>query len=826
MSKFPTLVLIGALLVIATDIRAASDSPSENIDKLIDTKLKEMELSPNEKIADGIFLRRVYLDIVGRVPTIEEAEAFHSESYENKRERLIEKLLSSEGYVSDSYHIWADILRINGEPGGTVSSAYELWVKDALRKNMPYDEFVHSLITAEGKFWENGAVGYYFRDRGMPLDNMSNTVRIFLGTRLECAQCHDHPFDKWTQMDYFKMASFSYGMSTRAYDSMNRNLANREIKQGGAEAYRKKAIELAGSRKFPVFAKESQLEKYLETVPENPVLEKAARTKTGSKEDRKKERKRNLMKARQSDRLEAGVAYHVRFDMTKEEFADIVKQCLAAAEEVSGRRSTMREVLSELYDPLQYTAVTSGEKDAELPHDYAYDDAKPHEKIMPATMFGDDVKLANGEKRIEAYGRWITSPENPTFTRVIANRLWKEVFGHGVFEPVDELTDQTVITNPELLAYLEELMVELDYDMRAFQSVLYNTEAYQRGAYAGEVELGAPYYFPGPKLRRMSAEQIWDSLVALALPEGDRYQPNLKKKLTAIDRIERIYQSLEECPFDEFMKMVREVEPIVASLDADAEAYREAAAEARLSGDATGIRKIRAEYQAKKKQMTREIGRIAYSNLQEEIDGGELLLAMGFLDAGGELTSEMEAEEEGSDVRYITTSLPKAPEARRGKAHDKEARKRMVKNGKLDRSDIEGMREDIKSYQKMVAGMARASELPSPAKRGHFLRDFGQSDREVIENAAEGASVPQALNLLNGPLVDSLTNRFSTFGRRIHAAGDVDEKAHMIFQAMLTRKPTDEELNLVRAEVEANGEEAYEGIVWALLNTQQFLFVE
>jgi len=826
MSKFPPLVLIGALLVIAADTRAASDSPSERIDKLIEAKLKENELSPNEEIADGVFLRRVYLDIAGRVPTIEEAEAFHSESYENKRERLIEKLLSSEGYVSDSYHLWADILRINGEPGGTVSSAYELWVKDALRKNMPYDEFVHSLITAEGKFWENGAVGYYFRDRGMPLDNMSNTVRVFLGTRLECAQCHDHPFDKWTQMDYFKMASFSYGMNTRAYDSMNRNLANREIKQGGAEAYREKAIELTGSRKFPVFAKESQLEKYLETVPENPVLEKAARTKTGSKEDRKKERKRNLKKARQSDRLEAGVAYHARFDMTKEEFADIVKQCLAAAEEVSGRRSTMREVLSELYNPLQYTAVTSGEKDAELPHDYAYDDAKPHDKIMPATMFGDDVEVADGEKRIEAYGLWMTSPENPTFTRVIANRLWKEVFGHGVFEPVDELTDQTVITNPELLAYLEELMFELDYDMRAFQSVLYNTKAYQRGAYVGEVELGAPYYFPGPKLRRMSAEQIWDSLVALALPEADRYQPNLEKKLTAIQRIEKIYQSLEERPFDEFMKMVRQVEPIVASLDADAEAYREAAAEARLSGDATGIRKIRAEYQAKKKQMTREIGRIAYNNLQEEIDGGELLLAMGFLDAGGEMTSEMEAEEEGSDVRYITTSLPKAPEARRGKARDEEARERMVKNGKLDRSDIEGMREDIKTYQKMVAGMARASELPSPAKRGHFLRDFGQSDREVIENAAEGASVPQALNLLNGPIVDSLTNRFSTFGRRIHAAGDVDEKARMIFQAMLTREPTDEELNLVRAEVEANGGEAYEGIVWALLNTQQFLFVE
>ena len=824
MSKTFSLVLSVSCLAIAADLQAASsDSPSAKIDELVEAKLEEKELSPNEDVSDAVFLRRVYLDIVGRVPTIEEAESFHGESYENKRERLIEKLLSSEGYVSDSYHSWADILRINGEPGGTVSSAYELWVKDALRKNMPYDEFVYSLVTAEGKFWENGAVGYYFRDRGMPLDNMSNTVRIFLGTRLECAQCHDHPFDTWTQMDYFKMASFSYGMSTRAYDSMNRSMANREIKSSGGEAYRKKAIELTGSRRFPVFSKESQLETYLETVPENPEA-----VIVDEKKERKKAKKKMQKKGRQADRLQSGVAYHNRFDMTKDEFAEVVEQCMAAAEEVSGRRSTMREVLSELYDPLQYTAVTSGEKNAELPHDYAYDDAKPNQEIMPAAMFGNEVEVADGESRIDAYGRWMTSAENPTFTRVIVNRLWKEVFGQGIFEPIDELTEHTVITNPELLAYLEELMVELDYDMRAFQSALYNTKTYQRRAFAGEVELGEPYYFPGPKLRRMSAEQIWDSLVALALPEADRYQPNLEKKLTAIDRVEKIYQSLEERPFDEFMEMVREVEPIVASLETESAAYREAAIEARLSGDTAGIRKLKSNYQAMRKRSTREIARIAYDNLQDEVDGGELLLAMGFLDAGGEVISEMENEEAGEEVRYITTSLPNAVGTRRGKktTRDKAALKRMKKGGEMNREDLAATKEDVKVYQKMVSGMARASELPSPAKRGHFLRDFGQSDREVIENAAEGASVPQALNLLNGSTVEVLTNRFSTFGRRIHEAGDVDEKARMIFQAMLTREPTAKELNLVRAKVEATGDEAYEEIVWALLNTQQFLFVE
>ena len=130
------------------------------------------------------------------------------------------------------------------------------------------------------------------------------------------------------------------------------------------------------------------------------------------------------------------------------------------------------------------------------------------------------------------------------------------------------------------------------------------------------------------------------------------------------------------------------------------------------------------------------------------------------------------------------------------------------------------------NYSRLVALMARASELESPARRGHFLREFGQSDREVIENAAYNASVPQALNLLNGTIVEALTNKLSVFGSRLHSAGTPEEKTEMIFQAMLTRKPTEHELKLATAEIEQFGDQAYEGIVWALLNTQQFLFVE
>src|SRR4029077_2331969 len=85
------------------------------------------------------------------------------------------------------------------------------WVKGSLETNKPYDRFVYEMLTAEGKVWDNPASGYILRDSGMPLDAMNNTVRIFLGTRIGCAQCHNHPFDRWTQKEFYQMAAFTYG---------------------------------------------------------------------------------------------------------------------------------------------------------------------------------------------------------------------------------------------------------------------------------------------------------------------------------------------------------------------------------------------------------------------------------------------------------------------------------------------------------------------------------------------------------------------------------------------------------------------------------------
>ena len=133
---------------------------------------------------------------------------------------------------------------------------------------------------------------------------------------------------------------------------------------------------------------------------------------------------------------------------------------------------------------------------------------------------------------------------------------------------------------------------------------------------------------------------------------------------------------------------------------------------------------------------------------------------------------------------------------------------------------------EFRRFRNSVSRMARASEMRSPALRGHFLREFGQSDRLVVENAAHAASVPQALHLLNGSMTNAIGSRFSPFGKQLHLAKKPEEKIRLIFQGMLTREPTTSEIELGVAEFDRHEDDAVETLIWTLLNTQQFLFVQ
>lgn len=755
---------------------------SAKIDQLVGKKLAEKELKPNAMADDATFLRRAYLGIGGRIPTIEEAEAFHSSSYENKRERLISDLLGSNAFVSHTYNYWADVLRINRALGNGASqgeAAYQLWLKKSITDNKPYDEFVREMVSARGKIWENGAVGYYLRDRGMPLDNMSNTVRVFLGTRLECAQCHDHPFDKWQQMDYFKMAAFSYGMDAQNYDNPNRGIMRQHVKEMQSEKY----IKAVGSKSFPRIYKERDLKRYID-----------------------REKKRG-----QWEKRLAGLK------MTEKQFLATVKKGFKAMEGLQEYSQTARETDRQLYQRIRYISSSENEKrKVKLPHDYQYDDGKPNETVSAQTMFGDGVDLEKLDgSTIDAYSEWMTSKNNPTFTKVIANRLWKKVFGMGVFEPVDDITDQMQISNPELMTYLENLMRDLDYDMSAYLEILYNTKVWQRTANTNEVVLGEQYYFQGPLLRRMSAEQIWDSIVGLALPEVDSYRPRLKTQLTTVDRARLIYESMADLSQEDYIAMVEEIGKAIKVIVPKQEKIRDQLYKAREAENEKLYRAKQKELSESRRELTNIVSKIGHKKLHEAVSGEDLLASLGMSEMSMQMA--MAGDSSGKKVSNVVLSkLPKPKMPDPPADLDKKEAKQWKKN----------LSYEYRNYQNLVGKMARASELESPARRGHFLREFGQSDREVIQNAANNASVPQALNLLNGMMVEALINKFAVFGNRLFEAETPEEKAKMIFQAMLTREPTTAEIEVVKNEIEQHGDKAYEGVVWALLNTQQFIFVQ
>ncbi|MCP4889699.1 MAG: DUF1553 domain-containing protein, partial [Planctomycetaceae bacterium] len=163
----------------------------------------------------------------------------------------------------------------------------------------------------------------------------------------------------------------------------------------------------------------------------------------------------------------------------------------------------------------------------EFPEDYAYDDAQPGEKVVPKFITWVGARRANVTTKDprhlrSLFARWMTSPKNPRFAEAIANRMWKKFFGVAVKEPVTDLDALEEATNPELLKFLAQLMRDAEFDLREFQRVVLNTKTYQRQVSVTPPE-GEEFRFPGPLLRRMTAEQTWDSIVLLLRgPEIDQ----------------------------------------------------------------------------------------------------------------------------------------------------------------------------------------------------------------------------------------------------------------------------------------------------------------
>jgi hypothetical protein len=399
------------------------------IDFLIGSTLVKSGKQFNAEATDEQFVRRIYLDAIGRIPTAEEASTFLADTAKDKRAKLIDRLLYSPGYTMQMYNWMGDMLRVKDTFGKNVPTfTFQDWLKDQLHADRTWDSLVRTMLTANGKVCDNGATGFLLYDAQMPLDGVSNLLTTFLGANVACAQCHNHPLAEWKQRDFYQMAAF-FGASD-GVDEKALNAGKKLAKGKGAAA---------------------------SGLPRGQV------------------------------------------------------QLIANAN--------------------AFRMVDTNKQSLTFPKDYKYHDVKPGEPVAPTLITWSKADRTNPAYRVntsnpqqlrDEFAKWMTHPNNPRFAANIANRVWKKVFGLAVQEPVSDLDDPTKASNPALLAHLATIIKAGRFDLREFQRVLFNSQTYQRAASPSpDLEKG-PYLFPGPLVRRMSAEQVWDSLMVLSAgPEVD-----------------------------------------------------------------------------------------------------------------------------------------------------------------------------------------------------------------------------------------------------------------------------------------------------------------
>lgn len=187
---------------------AFTKAPRANvIDDLVLEKLAALNIPPSPRAGDAEFVRRVYLDTIGLLPTVEEAGSFLDDSDPDKRLKLVEQLLSRPEFVDYWAYQWSDLLLLTGSRlrPQAIKSYYQ-WIREQVANNTPWDEFARGVILAKGSTFENGAANFYALHQD-PQDMVETTSMAFLGMSLQCAHCHDHPNEKWTNDDYYGMVS-------------------------------------------------------------------------------------------------------------------------------------------------------------------------------------------------------------------------------------------------------------------------------------------------------------------------------------------------------------------------------------------------------------------------------------------------------------------------------------------------------------------------------------------------------------------------------------------------------------------------------------------
>lgn len=343
------------------------------IDRLTFDRLKTLQIPPSDLCTDTEFVRRAFLDVLGSLPERHDIEQFLADTSPERRSQLIDRLLDDPTCAEYLAQKWGDRLRVNARKlSFTGVHKFNAWLTAAMRDNMPYDQLSRELLTAQGSSFANPPAAFY-RATDTPRDCAETISQLFLGVRIQCARCHNHPFDRWSQDNYYGIGAIFTRVQRHTIENSNEIL--------------------------------------------------------------------------------------VSLDRT-----------------------------AELTNPRTGTAS--------IPW-------------VPASQnFNAD---ADHDRRI-AFARWLTSPDNPFFARVAANRVWADLLGRGIVDPPDDFRADNPPSNPELLDALARQFVTSGFDQKTLMRGILNSRVYQLSSRTNSLNAGDDRYFSHARARLLNAEQLLDAI--------------------------------------------------------------------------------------------------------------------------------------------------------------------------------------------------------------------------------------------------------------------------------------------------------------------------
>lgn len=390
-----------------------SPEPANFVDELVFKQLARLKINPSELCDDTVFLRRAYLDLTGLLPTIEKTQQFVASSEPDKRAKLIDELLDSAEFVDMQTLRWADLLRVEQKTLDTKGvEVFHGWIRDSFASHKPLNQLAGEIIEARGSTYKVPPTNFY-RALRKPELRAEAAAQVFLGIRLQCAKCHNHPFDRWTQDDYYGWSNF-FG------------------------------------------------------------------------------------------RIDYEIVENKRRDKNdKNEF--VGEQIVLLKDKGDVKNPTTGETAG-----LRYLGNESN-TDSDTPTNEQKSNAK---------------KL----DRLQRLAAWMGSPDNERFAAAQANRIWYQIMGRGIVDPIDDFRSTNPAVNPELLEALTAEFVDGGFHVRHLMRIIMNSKVYQLSSSTNATNTDDEILFSRGVPRRLTAEQTLDAIAqTLDLPiKFGGHEPGMK----------------------------------------------------------------------------------------------------------------------------------------------------------------------------------------------------------------------------------------------------------------------------------------------------------